>query len=74
MDARNRDLKKEIKEERLKKRSDPMWFYDEAEESWEAFRRTALPLEREHLEIRRVLRDAQRHFAPIPATTTSRLA
>jgi hypothetical protein len=59
MDARNRDLKKEIKEERLKKRSDPMWFYDEAEESWEAFRRTALPLEREHLEIRRVLRDAQ---------------
>jgi hypothetical protein len=48
-----------FKENRLQKQSDPMWFYDEPEESWEAFRRTALPLEREHLEIRLALRDAQ---------------
>jgi hypothetical protein len=40
---------------------DPMWFYDEAGEleEWQAFRKEALPLEREHLEIRLVLRDAQ---------------
>src|SRR3989304_10563727 len=58
MDPRDRDLNSEIREERLNKRSEPMWFYDEAEESWADFRRTALPLEREHLEIRVVLRDA----------------
>lgn len=40
---------------------DPMWFYDEAGEleEWQAFRKEALPLEREHLEIRLALRDAQ---------------
>lgn len=39
---------------------DPMWFYDEAGEleEWQAFRKEALPLEREHLEIRLALRDA----------------
>jgi len=40
---------------------DPMWFYDEAGEleEWQAFRKEALPLEREHLETRVALRDAQ---------------
>ncbi len=40
---------------------DPMWFYDELEglEEWQTFREAALPLEKEHLEIRVALRDAE---------------
>lgn len=58
MDAKERDLKREIKEERLKKRGDPMWFYDEPDELWQTFRKETQPLEREYLEIRVLLRDA----------------
>lgn len=57
MEGKQRDLKKEIKQERLRKRAEPMWFYDESEE-WQAFRKEAQPLEREHLELRVMLRDA----------------
>ena len=59
MERKNRDLKAEIKEERLKKRSEPMWFYDEPEEFWQAFRQEGRGIEREHLEIRTALRDAE---------------
>lgn len=59
MEGRNRDLKKEIKEERLKKRQEPMWFYDEPEELWRDFRRETRHVEREYLEIRVALRDAE---------------
>lgn len=40
---------------------DPMWFYDEAEqmEEWQAFRQETLRVEKEHLEIRVALRDAE---------------
>jgi len=40
---------------------DPMWFYDEMgeQEEWQVFRKEILPLEREYLEIRVALRDAQ---------------
>lgn len=56
---RSRDLKKEIKEERLKKKSEPMWFYDEADEQWHTFRKEARHVEREYLELRVMLRDAE---------------
>lgn len=59
MEAKERDLKREIKEGRLKKRGDPMWYYDEPEELWQAFRQETQPLEREYLEIRVLLRDAE---------------
>ena len=59
MESKNRDLKEEIKAERLKKRTDPMWFYDEADELWQTFRKETQPLEREYLEIRVLLRDAE---------------
>ena len=38
-----------------------MWFYDEAEEleGWQTFRKEAQHLEKEHLEIRVALRDAE---------------
>jgi predicted transcriptional regulator len=40
---------------------DPMWFYDEMGEGeeWQAFQKEIRPLEKEHLEIRVALRDAQ---------------
>ena len=40
---------------------DPMWFYDELGEldEWQTFREAALPLEKEHLETRVALRDAE---------------
>lgn len=56
---KERDLKQEIREDRLKKRSEPMWFYDEPEELWREFRRDAGRVEREYLEIRVALRDAE---------------
>ena len=59
MESKNRDLKEEIKAERLKKRTEPMWFYDEADELWQTFRKETQPLEREYLEIRVLLRDAE---------------
>jgi DNA-binding transcriptional regulator GbsR (MarR family) len=59
MEPKHRDLKKEIKAERLKKRTEPMWFYDEADELWQTFRKETQPLEREYLEIRALLRDAE---------------
>ncbi len=59
MEAKDKDLKREIKEGRLKKSGEPMWFYDEPDELWQAFRKETQPLEREYLEIRVVLRDAE---------------
>jgi hypothetical protein len=40
---------------------DPMWFYDEMgdQEEWQAFQKDILPLEKEYLEIRVALRDAE---------------
>ncbi len=40
---------------------EPMWFYDDAGEleEWQTFRKDAQQLEKEHLEIRTALRDAQ---------------
>lgn len=59
MEAKKRDLKREIKEERLKKSGNPMWFYDEPDEMWQTFRKEAEPLEKEYLELRVLLRDAE---------------
>lgn len=59
MGEKDRDLKREIQEDRQRKRGDPMWFYDEPEELWQAFRKETQPLEREYLEIRVLLRDAE---------------
>ena len=59
MEEKKGDLKQEIKEERLKKSRSPMWFYDEPEEMWRTFRKEAGSLEKEHLELRVVLRDAE---------------
>lgn len=59
MERKNRDLKAEIKAERLKKGSEPMWFYDEADELWHAFRKETRQVEREYLELRQALRDAE---------------
>jgi hypothetical protein len=39
---------------------DPMWFFDEAPEDYKNFRQKALPLEREYLELRVLLRDAEK--------------
>lgn len=38
---------------------DSMWFYDEHPEEYLTFRQEALRLEREHLEVRVALRDAE---------------
>lgn len=59
MGTEKRDLKRDIKEDRLKRRSEPMWFYDEPDELWQTFRKEGLGVEREHLEIRTALRDAE---------------
>lgn len=59
MEPKGRDLKQEIKEGRLKKRSDPMWFYDEPEELLQAFRKETQPVEKEYLELRVLLRDTE---------------
>ena len=59
MEDKDRDLKREIREERLKKKGDPMWFFDEPDELWQAFRKETQPLEREYEEIRVLLRDAE---------------
>lgn len=59
MDVKDGDLKREIKEGRLKKRGDPMWYYDEPEELWQAFRKETQPVEKEYLELRVLLRDTE---------------
>lgn len=53
--------KKQTEEERQSYRTEPMWFYDEIGETeeWQSFRMDALPLEREYLEIRALLRDTE---------------
>jgi hypothetical protein len=38
---------------------DLMWFFDDTPEDFRDFRQKALPLEREYLEIRRLLREAE---------------
>jgi hypothetical protein len=39
---------------------DLMWFFDEAPEDYQDFRKKALPLEREYLELRKVLQEAEK--------------
>ncbi len=59
MGPKERDLKREIKEGRLEKQGDPMWFYDEPDEMWQAFQKETEPLEKECLELRVLLRDTE---------------
>lgn len=60
MESKNRYLKTEIKEERLKdKKIITMEPLAVEPEEWQAFRKEAQPLEREHLELRILLRDAE---------------
>jgi hypothetical protein len=55
-----KDLKEAIREERINdKRNEPMWAYDDPDEQWQAFREEARPIEREYLELRKALRDAE---------------
>lgn len=67
MEAKNKDLKREIQEDRRKKTTEPMWFYDEPEELWRTFRKETRGIEREHLEIRVALRDAETALRTDPA-------
>ena len=70
----NRDLKRDIEKERLKKRmeqkaNEPRWWFPDMAiepEEWRAFRKEAQPLEREHLERRVLLRDAEAAFRAEP--------
>lgn len=39
--------------------NEPMWAYDDPEAMWQAFREDARDIEREYLELRRALRDAE---------------
>lgn len=52
---------KEMREESLDGVMKGVWFHEEAKEviQWESFRKEALPLEKEHLELRVLLRDAE---------------
>lgn len=59
MKPEKKDLTRVIREERLERQGDPMWFYDEPEELWTEFRREAAQIEREYLELRTALRDAK---------------
>ena len=54
---------------------DPMWFYDEMgdQEEWQVFRKEILPLEREYLEIRVALRDAEAALRADPGNDTLRI-
>lgn len=47
---------------------DVMWFYDDLEEleGWQTFRREAQQVEKEHLEIRVALRDAETALRSAP--------
>jgi hypothetical protein len=59
METKPTDLKREIQEERLKRHSEPMWFYDDPGEEWYVFRKETGQVEREYLELRQALRDAE---------------
>lgn len=59
MGAENKDLKRAVGEERRRTRGEPMWAYDEPDELLQAFREEARPVEREYLELRKALRDAE---------------
>ena len=59
MEPKERDLKREVKEGRLEKRGNPMWFYDEPDELWQAFRKETQPVEKEYHELRVLLRDTE---------------
>lgn len=52
---------KEMPEKSLDGVMKGVWFHEEASDlkQWETFRKEALPLEKEHLEIRVLLRDAE---------------
>jgi len=45
---------------------DPMWFYDDQGEDYQAFRKEAQVLEREYLELRQLLHAAQEDLAAEP--------
>jgi hypothetical protein len=45
---------------------DPMWFFDDPPEDYKYFRKKAVPLEREYLEIRTILRDAEKALLAKP--------
>jgi hypothetical protein len=57
MEPKEGDVRREIKEGRLEKGGNPMWFYDEPDEMWQAFRKETEPLEKEYLDLRVLLRD-----------------
>jgi len=59
METKKKDLKSEIKVERLKRKSEPMWFYDDPDEEWHVLRKEIRQVEREYLELRQALRDAE---------------
>lgn len=59
MESRTKDMKGAIGKERLVTRNEPMWAYDDPEEPWQAFRKEVAPIEREYLEIRKALCDAE---------------
>lgn len=60
METKNRDLKREIKEERLKnKKITTMEPLAVEPEEWQTFRKEAQPLENEYLELRVLHRDAE---------------
>ena len=67
METKNRDLKREIKEERLKNKKIITMVPRAVEpEEWQAFRKEAQPLENEHLELRVLLRDAETDLGANP--------
>jgi hypothetical protein len=45
---------------------DLMWFFDETPEDYQNFRKKALPIEREYLELRVLLRDAEKVLSDEP--------
>jgi len=45
---------------------DPMWFFDDPPEDYKYFRKKAIPLEREYLELRTILRDAEKALRAEP--------
>jgi hypothetical protein len=60
METENRELKRQIEGERLRNKKLTMMEPLAAEpEEWQAFRKMVQPTEREHLELRVVLRDAE---------------
>jgi hypothetical protein len=70
MEAEKAELKATIKQERLRTKTEPMWFYDEVDELWHTFRTETRHLEREHLEVRTALRDATAALKASPESQT----